>query len=88
MSQTIIPIDQAGRLVLPKTIRDELAIKPGDTFSVSVHGMSLILTAQTEKGGFVHKGKALVFSTPGEAQLTDADVTALLEESKRSARST
>ncbi len=82
MKQLLIPIDQAGRLVLPKSIREELAIKAGDTFSVSVQGTSVMLTAQSEKGGFVRQGKALVFSTPGEEQLTDADVDALLEESR------
>jgi AbrB family looped-hinge helix DNA binding protein len=82
MKQMTIPIDQAGRLVLPKNVREELAIKPGDRFSVSVQGMSVMLTAQTETGGFVRKGKALVFSSPSEEQLTDAEVNALLEESR------
>jgi AbrB family looped-hinge helix DNA binding protein len=33
-----VTLDQAGRVVLPKKLRDELHLFPGDTFDVSVQG--------------------------------------------------
>lgn len=70
MKEALIPIDQAGRIVLPKDVRQELAIKPGDTFRVSIQGLAVTLTPNKEMAGFVHKGKALVFSTPSGEMLS------------------
>jgi AbrB family looped-hinge helix DNA binding protein len=74
MKEMTVPIDQAGRLVLPKDVREELAIKPGDTLKVSIHGSSVTLTPNKEESGFVRKGKALVFSTADEATLSQETV--------------
>ena len=74
MKDLLIPIDQAGRIVLPKDVRDELAIKPGDTFKVKVQGITVTLTPNNETTGFVRKGKALVFSTIGNQTLTSETV--------------
>jgi AbrB family looped-hinge helix DNA binding protein len=32
-----VTIDRAGRVVLPKALRDELRLSPGDTLDVTVH---------------------------------------------------
>ena len=72
-------MDQAGRVVLPKAVRQELAIKAGDVLKVSVHGLAVTLTPNQEITGFVRKGKALVFSTAGEAVLSAGTVAELLE---------
>src|SRR5271169_3198716 len=61
MKNLMLPIDQAGRIVLPKHVRQELAVKPGDTFKVSIHGSAVTLTPNKAAGGFLRKGKALVF---------------------------
>jgi AbrB family looped-hinge helix DNA binding protein len=79
MKEFFVPIDHAGRIVLPKGIRDELAIKPGDTFKVSIQGTAVTFTPNTESAGFVRKGKALVFSTPGDKTLSNETVTQALE---------
>ena len=75
----LVPIDKAGRIVLPKGVRQELAIKPGDIFRVGVHGLAVTLTPSKENTGFVRQGKALVFSTAGDAVLTAGTVQNLLE---------
>jgi AbrB family looped-hinge helix DNA binding protein len=82
MKDTLVPIDQAGRIVLPKRVRQELAIKPGDTFKVSVQGVAVTLTPNKESTGFVRKGKALVFSTAGEATLSEETVNEILESGR------
>jgi AbrB family looped-hinge helix DNA binding protein len=42
MSATVT-IDAAGRVVVPKTVRDALHLAPGDTLSLESDGESLIL---------------------------------------------
>lgn len=66
----VVPIDKAGRLVLPKHIRDELAINPGDRLKISINGNEVTLRPTGEASGFTKRGRALVFSS-GEADLLD-----------------
>ena len=80
MKELTVPIDQAGRVVLPKEVRRELAIKPGEMLKVSVHGSSVTLTPYREARGLVRKGKALVFSAGGEEVLTDETVGQLVAD--------
>jgi AbrB family looped-hinge helix DNA binding protein len=82
MKDTMVPIDQAGRIVLPKRVREELAIKPGDTFKISIAGVAVTLTPNKESTGFVRKGKALVFSTPGEETLSEKTAQEILESGR------
>src|SRR5882724_11973536 len=79
MKDVFIPIDQAGRIVLPKNVRQELAIKPGDLLKVSVHDARVTLTPNKEATGLVRKGKALVFSTTGDDTLGTEAVSQLLQ---------
>ncbi len=74
MKELIVPIDQAGRIVLPREVRRELAIKPGEKLKVSVHGASVTLTPDREPRGLVRKGRALVFSTGADEVLTEETV--------------
>ncbi len=80
MKELTVPIDGAGRIVLPKGVREELAIKPGDTLKVAVQGSSVTLTPSRETTGLVRKGKALVFSTIGDESLTVEAVNGVLGE--------
>jgi AbrB family looped-hinge helix DNA binding protein len=81
MKETLIPIDQAGRIVLPKDVRQELAIQAGDTFKVSIQGTAVTLTPHKQSAGFVRRGKALVFSTSGDEVLSQDMANAVLRES-------
>ena len=83
MKEMTVPIDQAGRVVLPKDVREELAIKPGDTFRVSIHGTSVTLTPNKDAGGFVREGKALVFSTGRDEILKHETVRSILDEGRK-----
>jgi AbrB family looped-hinge helix DNA binding protein len=82
MKDTLVPIDQAGRIILPKHVRQELAIKPGDTFKVSVEGVAVTLTPNKERTGFVRKGKALVFSTLSNETLSEEVAQEILESGR------
>lgn len=70
MKDVLVPIDQAGRIVLPKTVREELAVKAGDVFKVSIEGDAVTLKPDRKKAGFVRKGKALVFCGGGQKVAT------------------
>ncbi|MHC1765197.1 MAG: AbrB/MazE/SpoVT family DNA-binding domain-containing protein [Verrucomicrobiia bacterium] len=80
MKQVSIPIDQAGRVVLPKGVRRELAIKPGEMLRVSVHGASVTLTPDRDARGLVRKGMALVFSVGGGEVLSNETVGRIGDE--------
>src|SRR5215469_2610124 len=82
MKSMMVPIDHAGRIVLPKGVRQELAIKPGDTLLVGISGSSVTLTPKKESSGFVRKGKALVFTSSGDELLTNENAGRILEESR------
>lgn len=74
MKEILIPIDKVGRIVLPKNLREELSIKPGDMFKVSISGSSVTLIPDRESSGFVRKGNALVFCTTGDSTLSNKTV--------------
>jgi AbrB family looped-hinge helix DNA binding protein len=82
MKDMTVPIDRAGRIVLPKDIRQELDIKAGDRLKVSLDGLSVKLMPTKESGGFVRKGKALIFSSPGSPVLTQESIERILEETR------
>jgi len=82
MKDMLVPIDQAGRIVLPKRVREDLAVKSGDLFKVGIHGTSVTLTPSKQSAGFVRRGKALVFTTPGNELLSLETVNAALEEGR------
>jgi len=63
---------------LPKAVRQELAIKPGDVLRVAIRGSAVTLTPNKDITGLVRKGKALVFSTAGEGVLSEGTVEDLL----------
>lgn len=83
--EVLVPIDKAGRLVLPKEIREELAIHPGDVLKVSIQGNEVTLRPNKEPSGFVRKGHALVFSSGGSDLLANETVNSLLSTHRESA---
>jgi bifunctional DNA-binding transcriptional regulator/antitoxin component of YhaV-PrlF toxin-antitoxin module len=48
MKDLLVPIDQTGRIALPEDVRQELAIKPGDTFKVAIEGVVVTLTPEAK----------------------------------------
>lgn len=83
MKDVLVPIDKAGRVVLPKDVRNELSINPGDLLRIAIHGNVVTLSPNREACGFIKRGSALVFST-GEADLLDNDT---VEDIRNSAHS-
>lgn len=83
MNDVLAPIDKAGRVVLPKRVRDELAINPGDRLKISIHGHhEVILRPSRETSGFIKGGHALVFSS-GEADVLDNETVETIRADER-----
>jgi AbrB family looped-hinge helix DNA binding protein len=76
-----VTLDQAGRVVLPKTLRDELHLSPGDTLDITVKGDEVTLRPrrgatplQKERGVWVFRtGKPLI---AGETEETLRNIRA------------
>lgn len=54
-------IDRAGRMVLPKAIRDDLGLEPGDSMEATVERDAVVLRPTGHGGMFGRKGRTLVF---------------------------
>jgi AbrB family looped-hinge helix DNA binding protein len=59
-----IPIDKAGRIVLPKSVRDKMRLSAGDELLVEHHGEQVTLrpvrsqaTLKKERGIWVYQGE-------------------------------
>ena len=74
-------IDSAGRLVVPKVLRDRLGLKPGSTVDVSPYGAGLQLVAVSRTARVRTTRGAVVAES--ETVVTDDDVFALLDADRR-----
>ena len=78
MKEIFTTIDKSGRLILPKSVRQRLDIKPGTLLKITVAGSTVTLTPSR----FVKKGKALVFTTGNEKTLRNASVRTVIESTR------
>ena len=56
-----LTLDKAGRIVLPKPLRDELHLKAGDTLELESSGDSITLRPSRSQGQLVKKHGLWVF---------------------------
>jgi AbrB family looped-hinge helix DNA binding protein len=80
MKTETIQIDKAGRVVLPKPLRDQFNLLPGDKLRLSVEGNSFRLEPVGTSGKLVRKGSVLVLSGGFAEAITTEKVNALLEQ--------
>jgi AbrB family looped-hinge helix DNA binding protein len=84
MKVTLVPIDKAGRVVLPKWVREGANLAAGDELKVSLEGQRIQLEPAIEAAGLVRKGRALVFRSTGDKVLSVELVEELRGERLRS----
>jgi len=79
-----VTIDRSGRLVIPKVLRDELGIEPGQPLRASVHDGRLELEPDPVDADLVEVDGVLVI-TPREAvaPISRDDVRAIIESVRR-----
>lgn len=73
-------IDKAGRLVIPKALRDHLGLRPGPV-NVHADGSALRVEAETADE-LVERGGRLIIPVSGNA-ITDEDVRSLRDADQR-----
>lgn len=71
-----VTLDQAGRIVLPKKLRDELQLSPGDILDLSVQGDAVTLRPRRGESPLRKKQGVWVLST-GRPMTTDETAEAL-----------
>lgn len=74
-------IDHAGRIVVPKPLRDALGLVPGTKLDVSVYGAGLQIVPAGRTARLVEEGGVLVAT--GETRIDDDDVFALIDALRR-----
>jgi AbrB family looped-hinge helix DNA binding protein len=74
-------IDQAGRVLLPKPLRDALGLLPGTKVDVSRYGAGLQLIPAGRTARIIEEDGALVAT--GETQIDDDIVFNLIDASRR-----
>ncbi|HLJ99480.1 MAG TPA: AbrB/MazE/SpoVT family DNA-binding domain-containing protein [Streptosporangiaceae bacterium] len=74
-------IDQAGRIVLPKSIRDSLGLQPGTTVDISPYGAGVQVVPAGRTARLVEENGVLVSAS--ETEIDDAVVFALIDASRK-----
>ena len=75
MGGMLVTIDRAGRIVVPKEVRDRLALTPNSELELSVEGDGVVLRPRRVPGRRVVEvdGWPVIEAVPG-LTVTDADV--------------
>lgn len=83
--RTKVTLDKAGRVVLPKALRDELNLSAGDTFDVSVEGEAVTLRPRRAEARLQKKRGIWVLWTgePVTAEETDEVLRRIRDERGR-----
>ena len=80
-----VTLDQAGRVVLPKKLRDELHLSAGDTLDLSVQGDAVTLRPRRSSSPLQKKQGIWVFST-GKPMASDETAEVLRDIREQRAR--
>ena len=80
--KTVIQIDKADRVVLPKPLRDQFNFLPGDKLRLSVEGDGLRMEPVNTGGELVRKGSVLVFTGGFTQRISAAKVNEILEKDR------
>jgi len=64
--KTSVALDKAGRVVLPKPLRDRFGLRPGDTLDLEIAEAGVVLKPRRfAAAGLVEAGGRRVWSAPG-----------------------
>lgn len=80
-----VTIDKAGRLVLPKPMRDALHLKPGDALEIEQEGDAITMRQPRSKAVMKRKNGFWVFDTGGRitTEMVDKTLAEIREEHDR-----
>jgi AbrB family looped-hinge helix DNA binding protein len=81
---TKVTLDQAGRIVIPRAIRDELHIEPGDSLELESQNMALTLRPVRSESPLKQERGVWVFHSGNK--LTADDTRKILKDVRNSDR--
>jgi AbrB family looped-hinge helix DNA binding protein len=83
-----IPIDKAGRVVLPKEVRERLHLVAGDLLEVRMDGQHVSLhPKRSAPARIIREGKRAVWDAPGEyATLAEIEASMIRGRDERDRR--
>ena len=67
-------LDKFGRIVLPKAVRDEFGLRPGDELEVEQNPDCIILKPPQDETALVRKDGLLIYTGTAEGDLNSAVV--------------
>ena len=76
-----VTIDSAGRIVVPKPLRDALGLTPGSKVDVSRYGAGIQIVPSGRTARLVHEDGVLVAT--GDTVIDDATVFGLIDSGRR-----
>jgi len=76
-----IKIDDVGRILVPKRLRDALGLVPGATVDISRYGAGLALVPAGRTARLVEEAGLLVAT--GETEIDDDTVFGLIDDGRR-----
>jgi AbrB family looped-hinge helix DNA binding protein len=85
MKSEAIQIDKAGRIVLPKPLREHFNIVPGDKLRLSADATGFRLEPMDAAGKLVRKGSILVFRGDFGEPITNELVEEIISEDRERA---
>jgi len=75
-------IDRAGRVVIPKAIREAAGLKPGSSLKIEYRDGRVEIEPKSPKLRLVRKGTVLVASIPGAPKMSLEDVNEWVRKSR------
>ena len=80
---TMVSMDPAGRVVIPKPVRDRLGLVAGATFDLIEQGSDLILATRSPGATIEERSGVLVIESQRPDVFTDDDLYALRDAGRR-----
>jgi AbrB family looped-hinge helix DNA binding protein len=75
-------IDAAGRVVIPKPIREAAGLKPGSALEIAYHDGKIEIEPKAAKVKLIRKGSVLVASRANVPKLTVEEVNRWIRKSR------
>jgi AbrB family looped-hinge helix DNA binding protein len=75
-------IDRAGRVVIPKSIREVAGLKPGLSLSIQYRDGKIEIEPKSAKPRLIRKGSVLVVSIPGAPKMSVQETNEWIRKSR------
>jgi AbrB family looped-hinge helix DNA binding protein len=75
-------IDRAGRVVIPKSIREAAGLKPGTGLRVDYRDGKIEIERKSLKSRLIPKGSVLVVSIPGAPKMSVAETNEWIRKAR------